>query len=215
MTAPRTTRCKGRGRERAGPLSYLAIRDFTELHAATIATAMPTGTSIARVLDLGPTPIPYVAIGCCSPAPRLGELAGRGHSAGTAVLRYAEERPGVDDWRVDRDDDRPPIDIEVLVAEPTGDAGDVGRPIRRWLPRVLAGVLAGAVVATVVVRANNEPSAAHATHPLVGAQASSEESDVSARPSSAVSPTPPVVVTEVAHPLLGVTGRWEFVRPGR
>ena len=116
----------------------------------------------------------------------------------------------MDDWRVDRDDDRPPIDIEVLVAEPTGDAGDVGRPIRRWLPRVLAGVLAGAVVATVVVRANNEPSAAHATHPLVGAQASSEESDVSARPSSAVSPTPPVVVTEMGHPLLGVTGGWEL-----
>jgi hypothetical protein len=120
----------------------------------------------------------------------------------------------VDDWRVRRDDDSPPIDIEVLDAGPTGDAGDVRRPIRRWLPRVFAGVIAAAVVATVVVRANNEPSAARGAHPLVGTHASSGESDDSPRPSSAAPQAPPVVVTEVAHPLLGVTGSWELFGRG-
>jgi hypothetical protein len=118
---------------------------------------------------------------------------------------------------VGRGDDRPPTDIEVLDAGLTGDAGEVGRPIRRWrrwLPRVLAGALAAAVVVTVVVRVNDEPSAARANHPLVSVQPSSGESDVSSRPSSAVAPTPPVMVTEVGHPQLGVTGGWELFGRG-
>jgi hypothetical protein len=123
----------------------------------------------------------------------------------------------VDDWRVGRDDDRPPIDIEVLDAGPTGDAGDVGRPVqrwRRWLPRLLGVMLAAAVVATVVVRANNVPSASRAGHPLVTVHAASGESGASFRPSPAVSPAPPVVVTELGHPLLGVTGGWELFGRG-
>jgi hypothetical protein len=115
---------------------------------------------------------------------------------------------------VRRDDDSPPIDIEVLDAGPTGDAGDARRPIRQWLSRVLAAILAAAVVAAVIVRANNEPSAARATHPPVGAQASSGESDESSRPSSAVPLTPAVAVTEMGHPMLGVTGGWELFGRG-
>jgi hypothetical protein len=118
---------------------------------------------------------------------------------------------------VGRDDDGPPIEIEVLDAGPTGGARDRERPIRRWrrwLPRVLAGMLAAAVMATVVVRANSEPSATRAAHPLIGMHASSGESGGSSRPSSAVSSAPPVVVTQVGHALLGVTGGWELFGRG-
>lgn len=72
--------------------------------------------------------------------------------------------------------------------------GTTQRRRRPWIPGVLVAVAAGAVIAVAVSSSGHHAHGKHARHVRPGA--------------------PPVVVTEVGHPLLGVTSGWELFARG-
>lgn len=115
-----------------------------------------------------------------------------------------------------QDEDTEPNDVEFLDLGPAPRSGDAGRAPNRWpkwLPLLLAGILA-AVVITMLVHRSSTPSAVHPTHPPTTARSSSSAPNTSSTPSSAVSWAPPVAVTELGHPLLGVRAGWELFGRG-
>lgn len=117
-----------------------------------------------------------------------------------------------------RDEDTPSHDVEFLDVDPTSRVADEVLPTPthrwpRWLPFLLAAVVV-AVVISLVVHINSKPSAsppAHSPSPTPSSVSAPSTSPAASSPRASV---PPITVTELGHPLLGVTGRWELFGRG-
>lgn len=108
---------------------------------------------------------------------------------------------------VGHDDDAAKGGVEFLDVGPRGTPA--GRAVRRWpkwLPLLLAAIMA-ALVIVVITHRDSTPSASPTTHPAAPSQSVTSAPNTSSAPSS----TPaPITVTEVGHRLLGVTAAWEL-----
>jgi hypothetical protein len=114
---------------------------------------------------------------------------------------------------MNRGDDEPPDDADLLDVGPERGVGAAFR-LRRW-PRLLLCLVAAAAVAVpvvAVVRSGGRPASSPTTPPPAAGSRSSA-SGASAAGSSLVS-TPPVSVTILGHPLLGVHAGWELFGRG-
>ncbi|MEO9138596.1 MAG: hypothetical protein ABI345_05960 [Jatrophihabitans sp.] len=113
-----------------------------------------------------------------------------------------------------RGDDTPADGFEFLDVDPAG--GDVDEVLAipeprwpRWIPALVAtGVIAALI--TLVVRIDNQPSASPTRTPTA---APSSISGNGISPTS-VAPVPPITVTTVDAPLLGVQAGWELFGRG-
>lgn len=117
-----------------------------------------------------------------------------------------------------RDEDIPSRDVEFLDADPTSGVEDdvLSAPANRWpkwLPFLVAAVVV-TVVITLIVHATSKPSASPPTHPPTTTQSSVSAPSTSPTASSPRALAPPITVTELGHPLLGVTGGWELFGRG-
>ena len=109
-----------------------------------------------------------------------------------------------------RDDD-PPVEWLDLDGLPGADAPATPTRQRwpRWTPIVLLVIVALVVTAVISKRHHASPSAATTSRP----PASTHSSSSAPAPSHTRTP-PPVVVTDVGHPLLGVSAGWELFGRG-
>lgn len=102
--------------------------------------------------------------------------------------------------------------LEIGSDDPASGMAPPRRPWPRWLTLAVTGAVVALVIA-IVNLARQDPTASTARPTPSASSASPTTSGTSA----AVSPppsTPPVLVTEVGHPLLGVTAGWELVGRG-
>lgn len=108
-----------------------------------------------------------------------------------------------------RDDDEPP-DVEFLDVGPEPRPSGVGRPtkghLRRWLAPLSVLVVAVGLIGVLVHDGRRPPAVPAAPHPAPATVPSSGTSSATSEP--------PVTVTRISHPLLGVLAGWEIFGRG-